>query len=54
MKQLNLHEKEEEGLHNKVDLLENLLGVRVIPLIGNNYEGHNKPPQFRKLNKHVH
>jgi len=26
--------------------IENLLGARVFPLIGNNYEGHNKSSQF--------
>jgi hypothetical protein len=50
----NLHEEKAFApLHNKVDLLEDLLGALVIPLIGNNYEGHNKPPRVREFNQHV-
>jgi hypothetical protein len=41
-------------LHNKVDPLEDLFRAVVIPSIGNNYEGHNKPPQFQELNQHMH
>jgi hypothetical protein len=54
VRQLDLHEGEALApLHNKMDFLYNLLGARVIPSIGNNYEGHNKPPQIRELDQHV-
>jgi hypothetical protein len=46
-RQFDIHEEEALApLHNKVDLLEDLFRAVVIPSIGNNYEGHNKPPQF--------
>jgi hypothetical protein len=54
VRQFNLHKEEAFApLHNKVDLLEDLLGVAVISSIGNNYEGHNKPPKVQELNQHV-
>jgi len=47
VRQFNLHEEEVLApLHNEMDLLEDLFEAVVIPSIGYNYEGHNKPPQF--------
>jgi len=55
VRRLDLHEEEAFApLNDKEDLLEDLLEVGVIPLIGNNYEGHNKPPQFQEFNQHMH
>jgi hypothetical protein len=55
VRQFDLHEEEALApLHNKVDLLEDLFEVVVIPSIGNNYERHNKPPQFQELNQNMH
>jgi hypothetical protein len=55
VRQFNLHIEEALApLHNKMDILEDVFEVVVIPSIGNNYEGHNKPQQFQELNQHMH
>jgi len=45
VKLLNIHEQEAFALlHHKGHLFKDLLlGVGILPSIGNGYEGHNKP-----------
>jgi hypothetical protein len=52
VRQFDLHEEKALApLHNKINLLEDLFRVVVIPSIRNNYEGHNKHDKSKSLIK---